>query len=821
MKDPDLWSIFASLERPHSLVIYSCFAWFMGNYAIASADTLLGLSFLHDGHTDFAEFRAMNKWLPQREFDESHLFQLPDAMKFLDQDHRDRFIYSVNDCSETVKRMVWPPFEQKPDRDLVLGTVRSILRAFDWTKVSITDSDDIQYKVYAVLASFVYALLRLIEVLPVIEVPPVREGGKMISYNASFLLSEFFPALRLAVETGGMRTKREAFSLLGDLVCRPSSVALLGRKLLSNWHGLLAELAQSEDDKLAKLAVRFAGRTLILGFGGSSRLLGVLAGAPTARSRVAFPMTMRSDAEIVSVILAVNTLAPIYNVDVHNGVIEALTALRPPLRVPAIIACVIEEAMAGRNKIATTGVELLAAEIARIAKAEDIYAFLPLTLVLPELESAVAGAVSRILAAVIEKLERLLVPHDFAFVTLLEFAVDLMVLTTEVIEWREHYQRFQEVAGSWKSKGFTGDDALHVKEQLALLTHFIMTYPAPVMEAPLSTEKTAVFGVTDEQILHVGVDTLISRCPVGQYEWKFRSIATEAPPFTFDDDVNIEHGVLKEDDCVQQTAFVSPINDFFSKLGECDASARLYRPQDFEQKGLTLSQNRPVPPTPQRAPPSSVGSQAIAFMSSLDYCDGLMPSQLSPRSQGAPADEQLSRPYFHTIDVSFVAGASSHFEDFKTGLGFIDGARNAIVFPGVQHEIVFHRGQCVHSIMIVWIDGLSPKAYLESFGPPNQIRIEIQSQPSGLFLVHFRITRELPRGFPCFGEILVSKRALPVFVIGQILSLAHLREFGLNIVQKPLNKSATHLQKYRRANFYSHSVLLQCARELLSLDTRG
>jgi hypothetical protein len=573
---------------------------------------------------------------------------------------------------------------------------------------------------------------------------------------------------------------------------------------------MLAELAAEDQD-----AANFAARTVFLGFAGSHVLLPAVA----ASAKFLTEPGSGTAAEMAGVVIAVNLTANISGTDVGVGFLGCLGGISGKMRIPAFVATIAEEALAGRSGIVGDVVALLAEEIRRIEKIEDVYALAPIALVLPELERAAAGSVDILLSAVLGRLENQ--EHQEPFVVLFETIVDLLILSASLVKWQPHFQQFRRLVETWKLSAFKGDESAELSCQLSLFTHFFLTFPSPVTSVPISKDKMAVFGTTDDRILQVGAQTLVSLGPVGRFEWEFTSLATEAPPFKLDDDVDIEAHVLQEDECEQQTAFADRLGNFFNDLYEKELGARLCVPADFEASPIELAPNPPVRPRPQLVPPSSVGSPAIAFLSSLKFCDGMAPPQFFPGRQHALEDSESSRYFLHTIRACFVENSNPHFEHFKTGLGFLDGSGQSIVFTGVQHEIEFSLSHSAHPIVIVWLDGLSQESYLASFHPHNQIRIEIQSQPTGLMLVQIRVSRQFALDFPGFDKVLVSKRALPVFVIGQILSLAHVLDLRSNSVVYPLVDSRTRLRNLRGADFYSHAVLLECAKELLALAPSG
>jgi hypothetical protein len=218
MIDPHLWSLLASLDQPSPIVVLSGFVWFTTYYAVSVADTILRFSLLGTDRTDFPELCAMNECLPPRDFDEVHVFPLRTPNSFLDEVHRTTLIQKDNQLLPGLEDIEMPALTPKTDRGCVLRNVHAVLGEFDGRKVTptIDDREVIEYKVYISLVSFVHALVRLVQLLP-----PV------VDYNNAFLLSEFLPKLQAAARDAGIRTKQHALPLLGELICRPSTVPLL------------------------------------------------------------------------------------------------------------------------------------------------------------------------------------------------------------------------------------------------------------------------------------------------------------------------------------------------------------------------------------------------------------------------------------------------------------------------------------------------------------------------------------------------------------------------------------------------------------------
>jgi hypothetical protein len=174
---------------------------------------------------------------------------------------------------------------------------------------------------------------------------------------------------------------------------------------------------------------------------------------------------------------------------------------------------------------------------------------------------------------------------------------------------------------------------------------------------------------------------------------------------------------------------------------------------------------------------------------------------------------QIANVTVHRIDVCFVAKGAPHFDDFKAGLGFLDKAGGRIVAIIQQHEVSFHLLPCVHRVVVVWVDGMSQHDLIASYDPGHRIRIEIESTPSGLFRVQFRIHRQYAEAFPNLQEVLVSKKALPAFVVGQILVATHVLDLMSDTgMVRPLWKAAVEL---RDPALKGYPRMLEPARKLI------
>jgi hypothetical protein len=212
-------------------------------------------------------------------------------------------------------------------------------------------------------------------------------------------------------------------------------------------------------------------------------------------------------------------------------------------------------------------------------------------------------------------------------------------------------------------------------------------------------------------------------------------------------------------------------------------------------------------------------------MSSLGMSGGLIPAVSSSTFVKA----QFTQNAFtrHKINADFSGITTGVFTDCRSGLGILDSRKKGrFTMPSVfhfdsRHEIEIRPSPSRDSTVgIFYMDEIGIATLCETYLPGHHFRIEIFGRPRGLFLVKILLHQQWASRIQTLSEVLVSKKALPMFVISQILWLRHVIDETAGTVARPEVEASEALRKLRKSEFLSHQVLLQNAKTLFGTTSK-
>ena len=171
----------------------------------------------------------------------------------------------------------------------------------------------------------------------------------------------------------------------------------------------------------------------------------------------------------------------------------------------------------------------------------------------------------------------------------------------------------------------------------------------------------------------------------------------------------------------------------------------------------------------------------------------------------------------HTISARFFSSPnySQHFADFKRGLGF-SSKRGEIVTETARHKLLFCQNPTSHcDVIVVWDECMSTKDIVATYTQDSVLRFDIAPMQTGLFTVTVSVSKQLPTELVPLKTTIVSKRALSLFVISNIMTCIHIIHKNNDNVIEPFVISGNVLNRIRNSEFHSHSIMLMCAKKIL------
>jgi hypothetical protein len=594
-------------------------------------------------------------------------------------------------------------------------------------------------------------------------------------------------------------------------------MSLLSEAALLDCFTVFRELAEVEATQ--KLAVTVAARALFLGLTGSPILLGVL--------EKRFGSNFLTGQEPASVLVSMCVVSEISKSEngseIKASVVANLGALPATVQVSAVVFLLIEESLAGRPAMIPGLVDLIVSVFKGKFATDDVLAVYPIVLILPELEKASPGSIERLLGGFFAT-EKPEAGNVLLFTSLVALEMDILIYTSFLIEADPWVKKLIHILN--KS---VRDQSVPVAHLALYLASNIGRFPSKYGSHRPPGGSAPSFGAVQDTILTVHLSSLLSVTATGSYAWEFRSLAPDSRPPVFETDV-CQSGIEVPANCPQEVGFSGTIGNFVgdlysNRLGQFGIEASLCRPDMFDSSdAVELSANPPENVGRSTVPPSSVGFPAVGFMTSMNFFDSSAVTGF-PRS-GEERMKPLDLSYRARIDVLFVVSNPpprfpQHLEDFKVGLGFVEGDEQQWVYRDCRHEVVFHlpTGKDTHGkLLVMWAQDLSDQAYLGTFLPDIAVRIEIKPQPTGLFAVKTRIHVQFAPTFPAINDMLVSKAALPTVVLAQVLFTSRLIELRAGRMSQPVIDAGAQLHALEKRFFAHPSFLLgvKCLYEALN-----
>ncbi|OHT08567.1 hypothetical protein TRFO_22821 [Tritrichomonas foetus] len=732
--------------------------------------------------------------------------------------------------------------------NIAINYLKSVFNSFKWEKAT-DDADNVQLDIYLICASFITPLLKITQVI-----------GPFIPYNTKFLMVNFLGFLFQCTAPAVLNheIKLHALNILGQIICTPCSIPSIRKNDLANWYLILIDCLglDATQNSIKLTALTFACRSVFLCLPGSNVLIEVISkhfhwseSVDAAEASEIGKMDRLTPQEAASILPSINSLCEINQLntveiknEIKSDIINKIKCLYPDLQVIPIMSILIEEVIAARkSKIDDLVNELFYALVNRDKKQislENIYAIMPLTLILPDLEKVCTGSVVKIIEKALVYLSRKPLfeienENDQIFERFFEFTVDLLIYGSMITDINKQYQEFKD---KWEN---IENSSQRIQYSLMYLSIHYNRFPYPAMnyvDELISSDKNtfAVCGSSNDCILKVNQNQLSSLIPVGQFTWNFESQTPNVCQRELSTDINITDKLKPASDYKIQDDFTNKFLDVEKMLYTDEELLKeefkvekslLCKPNEFdfgvEDFSLPIVNEFDFPSV-QNLPLSSAGQPAAAFLSSLNYfSDYYSDDHLVPASSAPQLPSKLD--FRHNISCMISQqGNLPHFQDFLHGLGLIDDNsknKDQIIYADCRHKFIFRNNNDGTIIpCLIWNQGYSIDQYIDQ-NLNTLLRIEIEPQINGLFKVSINIIRGIQDLLPrrkFQTEILVTKKALPVVFLSQLLYHYHGIEYCLNQISYPSLKNEEWINNTRKNNdiFMNHQLQLGCVKNI-------
>jgi hypothetical protein len=284
--------------------------------------------------------------------------------------------------------------------------------------------------------------------------------------------------------------------------------------------------------------------------------------------------------------------------------------------------------------------------------------------------------------------------------------------------------------------------------------------------------------------------------------------------------------------------FCSTFTHYFADLSDSLKSQQVevvsWQPSSFAlDDNVHQTLNTAPNPGQIQSQPVSAGCPAIAnaFVSSLNFSDGQRGERLFPANSSAVVSDSMMRcgttgpdgvlkteiTGKHILTIEMLGVPFGHFCEFQEGLGLLDQQSGCSVHLDESHQIYFTgAARGTSPGLICWMDelGPDPASLIASYFSGHDFRVEIKSCSNGLFHVRIRIHGRYGEDLGNLEEFLVSKKALSIFVVGQVHLLMHVIDERKRSVVNPLRINSDRLKAQRERDFFSESCFLAGAKTL-------
>ena len=566
--------------------------------------------------------------------------------------------------------------------------------------------------------------------------------------------------------------------------------------------------------------------------------------------------------------------------EVKEQIINVIKRITPDLSIPFLIASLIEVSTSLKIEVSSNMKEsknnftklLLRTLFASISiknndknaiSIDTLYSIMPLTLILEELEQVSSGSIARILDETLNILNNHFEPnqYDTTFSSFIDFFVDVFIQSSSLIsklgiDITEQFESFQKFV----MKNSKEVDKRVLYSLMFLSVHFLRhPNPSPDFAIPNSDIKEAIFGFYDDCILKVSNNAIYSLIPVGQFYWNFKFIDVEPSISELSEDVKIASNFPSPIENEEQKQFSNVFQAFEDNLftNTLQSTFNIQNPRQYKPSDFISSNSTSLPPTldykephTQNLPPKTVGPSSSAFMNSLNFYDLLLTNRLfsSPGSDPQKIENVIRsltdnpnyvlNKFKHVLSCVILSSSniqSKHFDDFKIGLGLINKSSKEIIYEDCRHKIIFSSNflgeinfetdqyknkSVVPNVFILWNESINQDDLINFYRKsiPN-IKILITPQANGLYAVNVSIYGGICNS-KSLSEILISKHALPVFIISQIISNVHKVNNIIGSVVNPITDASSKICSLREDDeaFINYPLLLCCTKELLRVS---
>lgn len=620
----------------------------------------------------------------------------------------------------------------------------------------------------------------------------------MLEYNKTFIFSEFLNFLRPILIHPDVKCKVRSITIMGDILSLPIANNLLSDPTLAEIYDALIKNVQSKDEEL-----RFASYSSMMKILTSGLRYSNICTQPILHADI--PKKIYDATRLVSSFTAsARTLLQNSKVmteidqKTESAIVLLTESLSSPSKIQVLLSILIEEAIHGRKQTMMSVTTQMMNTIA-YRNVPDIIAFSQIVLIIPYLIKTFPQIIETIVNSFITILEQKSRDNPQFIVILLRLLIDILLISGQYMSVQNYITKLHSVIEMLirEDKNLTPDKIEQINDQMLLLEMLLGRIPLQSYEKPAGIGENYMSFFKDNEVLNISDSNLLSTTAVGQFNWKYSSIGhknvinpvykiPEAPaPVPVTDQKEFRNSITKE---------ISGMFDF--DLANLGITTKLYTPENI---GLTQSdfnetltnQNTDVSAhrTERDYEVAHIPSQ---FMTSLGYYKIGNNESIIPSKNDNKFIDTIN--YVKSTTVSLISfGQFPQFEELTASLGLLNSDKS-IVYADHRRKIVFMRGAeaKIRPVIVVWREGATDSKIASTCTPEVGVRLLISPMENGLCKLEVSMNKNIDIKKVLLSSLIVTKQALPLHIISQIVVLSELLEdANTKIIDPPAHARET------------------------------
>ena len=641
----------------------------------------------------------------------------------------------------------------------------NMIKTLKWYEI---DDPDLQFRTFLVPASFIYALLKLINYLP----PGVKYSIKFINENYIDWIQVCCSIFLSSNKNINPKIIETTFDIIELLISNELCVASFSKDTSVNFILTIQKCMSNSIESIRIKAVKLACSAIYYG----------IFGAPSILSQ-----------DITKSLLETKQNLSDLEISVSSSV-ELSTQIGNDVKMSYLVKILMEDVYNSKlDNIEQTVNEIISLLQTR-ANILDVYSLWPIILFTKELSEFNSSTVDKLIIEILNIIEKDDKPINFTE-ALIQLSSDLIVYSSS----KQGIEKFLSLPEKFSRKP---------------LSLFVAKYFNNIAYSDYESNKSEkqFFTNGQQEIIQFYEGTKIAgTISTGHSAYKFNQPQNEEisqlslPQLNFAESISIPKP--------EEYSFQSDFNNTLTNMLQ---GAELFKPTDFNIEQPPLKDipifeenfSQKLVPTP-----SNYGPLAAAFASSTGFVDPVSTYRFVPCGFNTFTAD-INIPFKKGIDVGLrVSNETQSYKIFESGLGGLDRKANKIIYKDCRNIITFIKNSeaKANKIELVW--SLNDASL---FLPETSARIKIDEIGNNSFAVRTFFKKELNPPNSLVNAV-VSQKSLPAFIIGRILTVSKIIDEVSHSVDVNQEASSA-LRVIEEENFPQRSGTYASEKALLSVE---